>query len=204
MKESALDDLVRLDASSIEQATLVLVRSFQDDPMWSYFIPRGDKRRKLISDIFAIHLRNAIKCGEVYAPTSNLEGIAAWIPSDKLKMTIGRLFSDNPLRLFFQLGIHSVMRMIRVETVTAAVRQRQAPPYYYYLSPVAVDPRFQGQGYASRLIKPMLARLQAEKIPCFLETQSERNVAMYGHFGFRILEKIDIPGVAISHWAMVK
>jgi predicted GNAT family N-acyltransferase len=50
----------------------------------------------------------------------------------------------------------------------------------------------------------MFARLDKEKLPCFLETQSEKNVKIYKRYGFRVVEKGAIPDTEIPHWAMLR
>jgi predicted GNAT family N-acyltransferase len=62
-----------------------------------------------------------------------------------------------------------------------------------HLGPVAVDPELQGQGYSSKLIRPMLERLDSQELPCYLEAQSESNVSIYEHYGFEVLAKGNVP-----------
>jgi GNAT superfamily N-acetyltransferase len=69
---------------------------------------------------------------------------------------------------------------------------------------LGVDPDYQGKGYASQLLRPMLARADKEGIPCYLETQLGKNVALYEHFGFRVAEQGIIPGSNVMSWAMVR
>jgi ribosomal protein S18 acetylase RimI-like enzyme len=67
---------------------------------------------------------------------------------------------------------------------------------------IGVRPEFQESGFSSRLIKPMLSRLSDEKVPCFLETHDEKNVSLYQHLGFDIVDESMIPGTSLKHWAM--
>ena len=57
-----------------------------------------------------------------------------------------------------------------------------------------MDPAQQGKGFASALLKPMLARLDEENMACYLETQNMKNVAMYQHFGFKLVHETRVPG----------
>jgi GNAT superfamily N-acetyltransferase len=84
------------------------------------------------------------------------------------------------------------------------VRTRVTPDRYWFLQILGVDPGYQGQGFSSRLLKPLLARADREGLPCFLETQAEKNVALYEHFGFRVVEEGIIPGSGIKSWAMLR
>ncbi len=69
---------------------------------------------------------------------------------------------------------------------------------------IGVAPVSQGQGYASKLLKPMLARLDEEGLPCYLETQKEKNVTLYQHFGFNVVEEFTFPSTTLTTWAMLR
>ena len=64
---------------------------------------------------------------------------------------------------------------------------------HWELVNLAVDPIHQGKGHTSTLMRPMLARIDNENLPCYLTTQNERNVSMYQRYGFEFIEKIEIP-----------
>ena len=50
----------------------------------------------------------------------------------------------------------------------------------------------------------MLTRIDQEELPCFLDTQIEKNVSIYQRYGFKIVERGVIPGTEIPHWAMLR
>jgi hypothetical protein len=54
------------------------------------------------------------------------------------------------------------------------------------------------------LLKPMFSRIDKEGLPCFLETQAEKNVALYEHLGFRVVEEGIVPGSGVKSWAMLR
>jgi len=84
------------------------------------------------------------------------------------------------------------------------VHKRLAPFEHWFLQTIGVDPQFKGKGYAGRLLRSMLARIDEEGLPCYLETLNEANVSLYEHFGFRVLEKSTIPGTNLTNWAMLR
>lgn len=73
-----------------------------------------------------------------------------------------------------------------------------------FLSPVAVDPTYQGKGYASKLIRPMLNRLDHHNLPCFLQTVNEKNVGLYKHYGFEVVEETKLPKTDLIVWSMLR
>jgi len=84
------------------------------------------------------------------------------------------------------------------------VHKRLAPFKHWFLQTIGVDPQFQGKGYAGKLIRAMLGRIDKEDLPCYLETLDEKNVWLYEHFGFRVIEKSAIPRTDITVWAMLR
>lgn len=85
-----------------------------------------------------------------------------------------------------------------------AVHKRLAPFKHWYLLIIGVDPQFKGKGYAGKLLRPMFARIDEEGLPCYLETLGEKNVTLYEHFGFRMVEKSAIPETKLTSWAMLR
>ena len=85
-----------------------------------------------------------------------------------------------------------------------AEHKRLAPFKHWYLQEIGVDPQFKGKGYAGKLLRPMFARIDEEGLPCYLETEDEKNVTLYEHFGFRMVEKSAIPETKLTSWAMLR
>lgn len=53
-------------------------------------------------------------------------------------------------------------------------------------------------------MRAMLEWFDKEKIACFLETQSQKNVEIYKRYDFKVVEKGIIPKANLEHWAMVR
>ena len=84
------------------------------------------------------------------------------------------------------------------------LHRQYAPFPHWHLSPIAVRPEYQGQGYGRVLLRFMLERLDREKLSGFLETQTPVNVTIYQRYGFSIKYQGAIPGTDIPHWVMVR
>ena len=69
---------------------------------------------------------------------------------------------------------------------------------------IGVDPVSQCQGYASKVLKPMLARLDEDNLPGHPETQKEKNVTLYQHFDFGGVEEFTFPRTTLTTWAMLR
>ena len=197
-------NLVRLTKSDMAKCIDVLVDAFWDDPLSLYFIPEGENRRNLFSEYLQFRLRFAFKYGEVYSTSPDFEGIAAWFPPGMSDMTNLRLLRVGGLKLVRRLGMDTVSRMSRFGSHTAKLRKQHLPEPHWHLFPIAVDPKHQGKGFASALMRPMLERIQDEGLPCFLETLNEKLVSLYEHFGFEVIFNETFPEVELSNWGMVR
>jgi ribosomal protein S18 acetylase RimI-like enzyme len=78
------------------------------------------------------------------------------------------------------------------------------PGLHWYLMLLGVDSQYQGQGHAARLVRGMYPVIDAEGLPTYLETETEGNVGMYEHLGFRVLEEVVPPGTGVRMWLMLR
>ena len=133
-----------------------------------------------------------------------MEGIAIWLPSDNYPMSFLKLLRSVPMPVFFGLGWESGQRMKSFGDYIDGVHKRLTPYKHWFLQTIAVDPQFQGKGYAGKLLRPMLARMDEECLPCYLETIDEENVSLYEHFGFKVVDKSAVPKTNLTNWAMLR
>lgn len=131
-----------------------------------------------------------------------LVGVAFWKfpdqddPSISVK-TLGKIF---PL-LFSSYPIG----YIRARTIIAqqeTLHQKYANKPHYYLDNIGVLPSAQGQGMASRLIRPFLEMADQQKVSAYTDTVTRSNVALYDHFGFQCMEERLVQGTGITIWAL--
>ncbi|MFW9844432.1 MAG: GNAT family N-acetyltransferase [Candidatus Thorarchaeota archaeon] len=197
-------NLYRLKKSDLERGTEVLVRAFHEDPLTHYFFPPCDNWDELVSKYFAFRLRFGIKYGVVYAPSPKIEGLAAWFAPGKSDMTNFRLIRVGGMTFSREMGADILSRLNMIGDYTSRMRKKHVLEPHWHLFPIAVDPAFQGKGFGSTLMKPMLDRIAGEGLPCYLETQKEQNISLYEHFGFEIIHTDVIPGIDMKHWGMLR
>jgi ribosomal protein S18 acetylase RimI-like enzyme len=65
---------------------------------------------------------------------------------------------------------------------------------HWYLFILGTEPAAQGQGLGSALLAQVLARVDADGMPAYLESSNERNLAWYGRYGFELTGELVIPG----------
>jgi N-acetylglutamate synthase-like GNAT family acetyltransferase len=69
---------------------------------------------------------------------------------------------------------------------------------------LGVEPSSQGQGLGTKLIQPGLARADEMSRLCYLETETESNVAFYQHRGFIVIDEGEVPGYGLKIWTMLR
>jgi GNAT superfamily N-acetyltransferase len=198
----SLAGLCRLDKGHTERATETLVHAFMEDPLYAALIPDRNKRRNFLLPLFRLRYRFGLRYGEVWAISPNVEGIAIWFPARGFNVSFLRLLRCGGFPLLFGWK-GRIMRQLMgtLPTLSPALDPVTAGDFMI-LAPVAVHPDHWGKGHASALIRPMLARLDTEGIPCWLATQNERDVSIYRHFGFQIAKQGLLPTIGLPYWTM--
>jgi ribosomal protein S18 acetylase RimI-like enzyme len=199
-----MESPIMLEKEQIERASQVLSRAFHDDPELLSFVPDPRKRQRLLPSMFRVSLHHALRHGEVYAVSPAIEGVAVWLPWDAPEMSFGTLLRGGGLGLLFKKGWGFLRKMKKDEDFARRLRRQLAPFPHWYLAVLGVDPELQGKGYASRLLKPRLARLDRERLPAYLETSIKDYVAIYQHFGFKVIKEEMLPGSSSKMWVMLR
>jgi len=199
-----LNNLTLLHKSDIKAATEMLTRAFQHDPILEVAFTSKKEKERLASYLFQYDLGYCFRYGEVYATSADMEGIAAWLAPNCYPRTLWNLICSVPLSVTFGIARSGGTRMKFVGEYIDSMHRRLAPFKHWYLCVLGVDPRFQGEGYAGKLVRGMLARIDKEGLPCYVETMTEKNVRLYEHFGFKIVEESAIPKTNLTNWAMLR
>ncbi|MHA2226866.1 MAG: GNAT family N-acetyltransferase [Candidatus Hodarchaeales archaeon] len=196
--------LIRLTKDQVKPAARAVARAFQDYPLWiSIFPDASERKQKSLPNMFEFLIRYGVLYGEVWA-TRNLEGVALWLPPDKIHMSMIGMMRAGGLKIPFKVGMKNMSRVMTSMEFTTKVHDRLVTTRHWYLFILGVDTVHQGKGFAGALLRPMLARIDEEGLPSFLETHDEKNVPLYEHFGFTVIEKADILGLDVTNWAMLR
>jgi GNAT superfamily N-acetyltransferase len=202
--------VIRPPLSAVRRLAVAVAAAMFEDPLHRFFIPDPHRRRRLLPELYAFALRHELRLNRLYASSTALEGVVIWEPprgdappprSSPLSV-VAALFEG--LGVARRLGGGSLVRMLSYLRFAVRERRRHAPGPHWYLSLLAVRPDCQGRGHAGALVRPMLQRADRQGLPCYLETQNERNLPVYAHFGFRVVGQALIPGSSVGHWSMVR
>ena len=178
-----LEDLFRFDKTNIHLAGQVAARAYFEAEDFSTSTKDPSKQMKFLTKLMNITFQISVKFGSVYATSKVLEGVAAWLPHDKAKMTAWGILRSGAFRSAIRLGSKLASKMDSVFSVLDEDREENLQAPYFYLSVIGVGPEFQGQGFGGLLIKKLLQQADEAGYPIYLETETENNVLLYEKFG---------------------
>ena len=159
-----------------------LALSFFDDPVWSWCVPDGARRRELSPEFFGAIVESYLGHDEVYDVEAGVS-TAVWAPpgaedDEQLPERIGEIVAENAERLFEILGLMDDVHP-------------SDPHYYLFL--LGTRPEWQGAGIGSALMRPVLEICDRERVAAYLEATSERNRELYLRNGFEVTGEIRVP-----------
>ena len=197
--------LYRVQKGDIMQAGKVLADAFQHDPLWNKICEGESDLEKRLRALFEVPLRYCMKYGEVYATSESLEGVIAWVPGKYADMNLWRMIRSGAIGAAFRMGSNVTKKMGAVfKPVTEDRHEHMAGHDFLYLLVVGVATELQGKGFGRKLIGAAIDKAEREGLQLYLETETEENVVMYEHFGFRLLKRIILPVVDLPLWEMAK
>ncbi len=196
-------DVIHLTSAQKHQAAGVCARAFFDYPMMVHYLPDERNRMPVLQWYLGCMLNYTLRYGVVQA-TSDISGLACWLPPGKTRLTTWGLLRSGFFAMPRQFGQKQYKIAEKCDDYVNQVHKALLPGPHWYLWSLTVDPPCQGKGTGSLLTRAGLERIDHDGLPCYLETHLEKNVGYYQRFGFD-LERVDkVPGENLPFWAMVR
>ena len=197
---AAAETPVQAGAADLDEVAATLADAFAVDPLMDWFL-RADGRRDAVRlGLFEDLVRHeGFPRGRIDRPTGG--GAAAiWMPFEWLR----------PTPFLTELrGLPSMLRatgLARFGRLAAIRRDMDAhhptDRRHAYLWFLGVAPAAQGRGVGSALLRAANARLDAERLPAYLETATTRNVALYRRHGYEVISEHKARADAPPMWSM--
>jgi ribosomal protein S18 acetylase RimI-like enzyme len=178
---------VQATAADLPAVAADLADAFADDVMFDWFMRTDDRRDEARLRFFSFIVRHmAFAAGQIERPA--VGGAAAvWLPFNALGPTPLATELRALPTLLFATGLARFPRLTAVrETMDKHHPMDRSHAYLMFLG---VARAAQGHGVGSRLLKVGTDRLDAAGLPAYLETQTERNIALYRRHGFEVLSE---------------
>ena len=191
---------VQATAADLTDVVQTLADAFAADPHMDWFM-RADAGRDAARLAFFDMLirRLGFPTGRIDRPAGG-GAAAVWMPFEWLGPTplIAELLSFPAMLRATGLARFGRMMAIRADMDKHHPLDRR----HAYLWFLGVSPAAQGRGVGSALLRAANARLDAEGLPAYLETGTERNVALYRRHGYEVLSEHKARPDAPTMWSM--
>jgi len=198
-----IQSLYQLEKHEIPKASLVLAEAFRNDPLWSKTI--GKENKKGYPVMAEMLLKYCLKYGQIYAPSSNYEGIMALSQGETSYMTFGKLLKSGGIHPILKLGFKRLITIADAFAPMDDVRKKHMKERpFVYIQVIGVSTQHQGKGYGKQLINALIQATEKNKIPIYLDTETENNVKWYERLGFKTVEQMTLPVIDQSMWAMIR
>lgn len=182
----------QLKKSDIDKAAQVLGESFWDYPVSKFIFPNEHIKKSKISYVHASMVKLGMHNGFVNAPSKNIEGVAVWIDSSIKGSPLLDGLKAGIFSLFCAIDIKSFIRLLKIVSKNEKVRDDILKGQNcYILESIGVDPQYQKQGFAHKLIIAGLKSADEMEIPCYLETSNPANIDFYKKYNFLQVHKFE-------------
>lgn len=177
-----------------------LADAFSDDVMFDWFL-RADRHRAAARLKFFRLLVGSMAMGVARIERPAAGGAAAvWMPFEAVGPTpLSTLIRALPT-LLSATGIGRFGRLLAVMQDMDKHHPVDRPHAYLWF--LGVVKEAQGRGVGSRLLKVATDRLDGAGAAAYLETQTERNIALYRRHGFQVVSEHRPRSDAPRLWSM--
>lgn len=189
VRKARMEDVPRLAQA--------LARAFDGDPPMRWFLPDAETRVERARRLFDVMLRRVHLARDYCYTTENLAGGALWVPPGNWRLGVVDQVALLPgmLRVFGR-GLGRAQRGL---TVMESGHPRAV---HYYLDSLGVEPQWQGRGLGSALMRPVLERCDAQRMPAYLNAGSPGSRDLYLRHGFQVTEEFRLPDGGPPLWRM--
>jgi GNAT superfamily N-acetyltransferase len=190
-------DVRKVATADLPRVVEAAARSFYEDPVFAWIFPDAARRLSRLERGFSLFARRVWFPQDESYTTDRLIGGAFWMPPDTWHLSLLRQLLLLPAMAM--IGRGDLSRLLRALNTIEAKHPHDP---HYYLPVVGILPEWQGRGFGSALMRPILERCDREGLPAYLEASSPRNRALYERHGFAVVEETRLAKDSPPLWRM--
>ena len=179
----ALKIEIRPAGNESEQRAVIAVitLAFSTDPMTRWAFPDPATYLKVMPQLARAFGGNGFAHGTAHL-AADRDAAAMWLPPGIQPDTTGlaALTEEHAPK----------EQQADMERVFTQMQTYHPSEPCWYLPLIGVDPRCQGRGYGSALLRHALEQCDRDHMPVYLESSNPRNIPLYQRHGFEIVGKI--------------
>ena len=177
----------------LPQLAITSTRAFADDPLMRWFFP-DDVDYEAINPQLVDHMCKRWHAQGSLWCSGDGAAMAGWVPPGRPEVDVGP---------WPEFG-HPEWRLARFAAIGEALHANTPNERHWYLNMLATHPDWQRRGLGSALLEVVFDRARQDGLPCYLETETEANVAYYHHHGFEVRSEWDLPDGGPHMWGMLR
>jgi GNAT superfamily N-acetyltransferase len=170
----------RAQHDDVPRLTRTIMRAFADDPVMRWFFPDDEDYASLMPLVGSAMTGRWLATDTLWC-TDDAVAMAGWSPPGRPEVDVAPAPIDHP-----------AWRLARFAAIRATLAEHTPPEPHWYLNLLATHPDWQRQGLGGVLMGVVFEQAEAAGLPCYLETETEANVAYYRHHGFEVRSEWDL------------
>jgi N-acetylglutamate synthase-like GNAT family acetyltransferase len=197
-------EIINLPPHQKNKAAQVLTAAFFDYPMFAFYFPDLKKRTRYLPWYLGNVLNCALRYGEVLT-NPDVSGVIFTLPPGHTRISQWEYVQNGFLLTSLVMGPRDFKQSNDCEEFVGNIHtelMKDRP--HTYLWGLVVDPARKASGIGTALLQPVLQKADREKMPVYLETHDEKNVAYYRRHGFELIRADRIPKYDLPIWCMVR
>jgi GNAT superfamily N-acetyltransferase len=194
-----IDPLTRADE---REAVASLTAAFVEYPLLVLLCPDA-KRRPRVTEAFCQFLfRSAVACDGAFGTADRHAIVCSW-PLGSEWPSWWRTLRTGGLSMAWRMGWRATRLLSRLEREFDAARLTHVPGSHCYVPLLGVRPESQGKGLSRAVMQPVFEAADRDRVPVYLETVPEANVAIYKRLGFELRGNRELTG-GLANWELVR
>jgi GNAT superfamily N-acetyltransferase len=177
-----------------------LADAFAEDPVFAWLIPpRVRSREDRLRTFFTSMSRGYLRQGKPCYVTDDASAAALWAAPGSWSMPLSQIILEAaPSGVAFR---GRLLRALRTQLQIERLHAAQSRPHWY-LGYLGTRHDRQGQGLGTQMLREVLAPLDTDGVPAYLESSNERNLPLYMRNGFHVVGELQALGHGPTIWRM--
>jgi GNAT superfamily N-acetyltransferase len=206
---TSAEAVVPLGADELDAAGSLFARAAYDDPCFSYLFPDPARRSRCLESFFRWCIRHGHVFGEAMRPAGALDGVMTVVrPAELAKIPErDQMVRSDYARVERELGEEACARLARefyerIYAEASGALHELLDDAYWELDLLAVEPKRQGQGVGSALLRHLNRLADAADAQLGLLTFNCRNLPLYERHGYVVIGHETSKPSGVQWWSM--
>ena len=194
----------RATRDDVDAAAQVLARSFHDDPGTKIYEPDDERRARILPAFFRAFVAASIsEDADLEVAGDPIQGVASWFGPDRHGPSPEAMGVNGFGDVLGASGPEATQRLLAMVGELDRQHGLLTSGQHFRLEFFGVEPSRQGTGVGVALIEHGHRRADELRVPCYLETFTQKNVRFYQHRGYQLVAEYGV-GDGVPVYALVR